>query len=279
MAEIDLEPLKTTLVKLMPQGQTALLPALHAAQRLYGYLPEPAVIEVAQSLGVPLSEVYGVIDFYALFYRHPVGKTVIHICGDPACAMAGADGILKMMASHTEASLESPMPETVTVERAPCLGLCEHAPAMLVQGVAVGEAGESTWEDLVSGRTSRPHSVVNGVIHKLTANCGHGKTTSLAEYIAGGGYQALKKALQSGPLEIIQEVKASGLVGRGGAAFPTGVKWEGAAAAPGQPKYVVCNADEAEPGTFKDRVMMEDDPHRIMEGLILAAYAISAENG
>ena len=279
MAEFDLEPLRASIVELIPQGQTALLPALHAAQRLYGYLPEPVVIEVAQALHVPLSDVYGVIDFYALFYRRPVGKTVIHVCGDPACAIAGSDGILKMMTSHIESGNSGAVGETVTVERAPCLGLCEHAPAMLVQGAAVGDAGGATWEDLVSGKNARPHSMVYGAIHKLTANCGHSTPTLLAEYIAGGGYQALRKALRLDPLEIIREVKASGLVGRGGAAFPTGVKWEGASAAPGHPKFVVCNADEAEPGTFKDRVLMEDDPHRILEGIILAGYAISSEKG
>ena len=78
---------------------------------------------------------------------------------------------------------------------------------------------------------------------------------------------------------MLAEVKAAGLVGRGGAAFPTGVKWEGAAKAPGQPKYIVCNADESEPGTFKDRVLMEEDPHRIIEGMIIAAYAVGASQG
>jgi NADH-quinone oxidoreductase subunit F len=81
------------------------------------------------------------------------------------------------------------------------------------------------------------------------------------------------------PEEVIAEVKASGLVGRGGAAFPTGAKWEGAAKAPGQPKYVVCNADESEPGTFKDRILLEEDPHRTVEGMIIAAYAIGSQNG
>jgi NADH-quinone oxidoreductase subunit F len=113
----------------------------------------------------------------------------------------------------------------------------------------------------------------------LTANCGRGRRTTLDEYTAGGGYAGLRKALGLSPTEVITEVKASGLVGRGGAAFPTGVKWEGAANAPGEPKYVVCNADESEPGTFKDRVLLEDDPHRVLEGLIIAGYAIGARQG
>ena len=280
MADFDLAPLKTRLAEFAPQGQTALLPALQAAQQIYGYLPEPVVVEIAQALKVPLSETYGVIDFYTLFYRQPVGKTVIHVCSDPVCAMAGADGVFKMLTQQVALMQEgSTEQKTVTLERAPCLGLCEHAPAMLVQGTAVGDTGGATWEELISGKNEPPHSVVGGAIHKLTANCGHAKTTTLKEYITSRGYEALQKALKKNPFDIIMEVKASGLVGRGGAAFPTGAKWEGAYNTAGEPKYVVCNADEAEPGTFKDRVMMEDDPHRILEGLIIAAYAIGAEKG
>jgi len=280
MADFDLAPLKTRLAEFALQGQTALLPALHAAQQIYGYLPEPVVVEIAQALKVPLSETYGVIDFYTLFYSQPVGKMVIHVCRDPACAMAGADGVFKMLTQRVDLIQEGNTEQkTVTLERAPCLGLCEHAPAMLVQGTALGNTGSATWEELVSGKNEPPHSLLGGAIHKLTANCGHAKTTTLKEYIAGGGYNALQKALQTNPFDIISEVKASGLVGRGGAGFPTGAKWEGAYLAAGEPKYVVCNADEAEPGTFKDRVMMEDDPHRILEGLIIAAYTIGAKKG
>ena len=248
MADFDLEPLKTRLAEFALQGQTALLPALHAAQQIYGYLPEPVVVEIAQALKVPLSETYGVIDFYTLFYSQPVGKMVIHVCRDPACAMAGADGVFKMLTQRVDLIQEGNTEQkTVTLERAPCLGLCEHAPAMLVQGTALGNTGSATWEELVSGKNEPPHSLLGGTIHKLTANCGHAKTTTLKEYIAGGGYNALQKALQTNHFDIISEVKASGLVGRGGAAFPTGAKWEGAYLAAGEPKYVVCNADEAEP--------------------------------
>ena len=125
----------------------------------------------------------------------------------------------------------------------------------------------------------KPVSFVGGDIRILTSNCGQGHPTSLADYQARGGYAGLKKALTMTPQAVLAEVKAAGLVGRGGAAFPTGVKWEGAANAPGQPKYIVCNADESEPGTFKDRILMEEDPHRIIEGMIIAAYAVGASQG
>jgi NADH-quinone oxidoreductase subunit F len=280
MAEIDLALLQPVLADLSPQGRTALLPALHAAQELYGYIPEPVAAAVGQALRVPLADVYGVIDFYALFYREPVAKTVIHVCGDPACSMAGADGVMKVMAQQVERHrVPGEIQDTIQVERAPCLGLCEHAPALLVQGAPVPKADTQSWEDLVSGKAQRPYSVVGGDINLLTFNCGKGRITNLDGYRQSGGYDSLRKALALSPDAIVAEVKAAGLVGRGGAAFPTGAKWEAVAASSEPVKYVVCNADEAEPGTFKDRVVIEDDPHRVLEGLVICAFAVGAHKG
>lgn len=280
MSEIDLSLLSPVLNQYSPQGRTALLPTLHATQDLFGYIPQEAAREIGKALGVPLADIYGVIDFYALFYREPVGKTVIHICSDPACSMAGADSIFKVIRQKAETHLDGERQvANITVERAPCLGLCEHAPAVMVHGQPVVQADLHTWEDLVSGKVGRPHTKVGGDIAVLTANCGKDRPTTLAEYEQSGGYAALRKALSLPTQAIVDEVIASGLVGRGGAAFPTGVKWDSAAKAAGEPKYVVCNADEAEPGTFKDRVLMEEDPHLVLEGLILAGYAIKAPKG
>jgi NADH-quinone oxidoreductase subunit F len=280
MSEIDLTLLNPALDKYVQLGRTALLPVLHATQDLYGYIPEQAAQAISQALKVPLSDVYGVVDFYALFYHEPISKVVVHVCSDPVCAMAGSEGFFKLATQRSELQrLGGQYSSQITVERAPCLGLCEHAPALLVQGAPVGEADSQTWEELVAGKSRRPRSITGGDIRVLTANCGRGRAATLSEYIESGGYQGLKKALALGPQAVIQEVKASGLVGRGGAAFPTGLKWESTAGAPGETRYIVCNADEAEPGTFKDRVMMEDDPHRILEGIIIAAFAIGAHKG
>ncbi len=277
MTAQDHSPLQEVLQKFSPQGRTALLPALHAAQELYGYIPDEVAAQVGKALGVPLADVFGVIDFYALFRREPVGKTIIHVCNDPACALAGSESVFKQFSMYRQTNAEgSP---AVTIERAPCLGLCEHAPALLVQGAAVAKASDQTWEELVSGKGRRPHTVLGGSIAVITANCGLGRTITLREYVDRGGYQALRRAIQMGPEAVIEEIKASGLVGRGGAAFPTGVKLESAAQAAGQPKFMVCNADEAEPGTFKDRVLMEDDPHTVLEGMIIAAWAVGAAKG
>ncbi len=280
MTDFDLTPLKVAMEEYAPRGRTALLPALHAAQELYGYLPEPVATEVARSLKVPLVEVFGVIDFYAMFSREPVGKSVIQICTDPACAMAGSEPLIKRLAQHQNFhATGEELSRSVTIERAPCLGLCEHAPAVLVNGKPVGKADLITGEQILANTNSRLETVLGGSISLLTANCGHGHKVTLDEFVNHGGYNGLRKALERSPEAVIEEVKASGLVGRGGAAFPTGLKWEGAAKASGSPKYVVCNADEAEPGTFKDRVLMEDDPHSILEGLIIAAYAVGASKG
>lgn len=282
MDNIDLALLTPILEQYAPKGRPGLLPALHAAQSVYGYLPEPVAAEIGRGLGVPLADVYGVIDFYTLFYREPVANTVIHVCNDPACAMAGSEEMMKVLTQRFVFDSVSGERQ-VQVEHSPCLGLCEHAPALNVAGRPLAPAQPGSYEALVSlqqsSRQWRPRSQVYRACNLLTTNCGHGQTTHLEAYLRSGGYQGLAAALDIPPGEVIEQVKQSGLVGRGGAAFPTGLKWESAAKAPGQPKYVVCNADEAEPGTFKDRVLLEDDPHRVLEGLVIAAYAVGAHEG
>ena len=100
MTDNELEPLRPILAELAPQGRPALLPALHAAQRFHGWLSEPVVAEVARALGVPLADVYGVIEFYAMFYRHPVGRTMVRVCSAPVCAVAGADAVAESLCRH-----------------------------------------------------------------------------------------------------------------------------------------------------------------------------------
>ncbi|MEP0804754.1 MAG: NAD(P)H-dependent oxidoreductase subunit E [Chloroflexota bacterium] len=270
MTVAEPSPLYTAIEPYIPLGRSGLLPALHAAQKLYGWVSEPVATEIAKALKVPLADVHGVIEFYSLFYDQPTSKRVIRVCTDVACALKDADGILdRLCARHGLEPHQTPEDLSLTIEPSPCLGLCEHAPAVWTMDSGQWTVGDGTSE------VNRPPSLVYGSVRILTANCGNG-TTSLEKY---GEYAGLKKAKTMTPDEVIAEVKASGLVGRGGAAFPTGVKWEGAAKAEGSPKYVICNADESEPGTFKDRVLMLDDPHRVIEGMCIAAYAIGAAKG
>ena len=272
MSEADLSALHPLIDAYAPLGRPGLLPALHAAQKLYGWLSEPVAAEIARTLHIPLVDVHSVIEFYTLFYNEPVGKRIIRVCTDPACALKGADAVLEHLCSqHGVEPGGTAADGSVTVESSPCLGLCEQAPAALVNDQP------ETNIDIAANSydLGRPRSIIGGSLRLLTANCGHG-TTSLAQH---GDYDGLRRALDMQPAQVVEMIKASGLVGRGGAAFPTGIKWEGAAAAPGSPKYVVCNADESEPGTFKDRVLLLDDPHSVIEGMLIAGYAVGAGRG
>jgi NADH-quinone oxidoreductase subunit F len=280
MSDSDLVHLRSMLSSLAPQGRAALLPALHLAQQSHGWLPEAVAAEVGSALGVPLADVYGVIDFYEMLSREPMGRTVVRVCSAPVCALAGADELANALCRHLNiAPGEVSSDGEFTVEHAPCLGLCDHAPAVLVGEAALGRADPQQAPAICTRGCERPISFVGGDIRILTANCGQGHPASFTDYSSGGGYAGLKKALTMTPQDVLGEVKAAGLVGRGGAAFPTGIKWEGAAKASGQPKYIVCNADESEPGTFKDRILMEEDPHRTIEGMIIAAHAVGARRG
>ena len=273
MSEIDLAQLKSAIESYIPLGRSGLLPALHAAQKIYGWLPQEVASEVAKTLHVPLADVHGVIEFYSLFYNEPVGRRIIRVCTDQACALKGGDDLLKHLCHHYDVEPNQTTDDlSLTIERSPCLGLCEQAPAALVDD----DAESNISPDFHSYDLGIPKSLVYGSIRELTVNCGAG-TTTLAKY---GEYSAYKKALTMTPEEVVAETdKASGLVGRGGAAFPTGIKWGGAVKAQADQKYVVCNADESEPGTFKDRVLLLDDPHRTIEGMCIAAYAIGASKG
>jgi NADH-quinone oxidoreductase subunit F len=278
MSESELARLSALLAPLADQGRAALLPALHAAQQISGWIPEVAAREIGRALGVPLADIYGVIEFYEMFTREPKGRTVVRVCTSPVCALAGARAVTEALCRHLRVEPGGVTADgAFTVDEAPCLGLCDHAPALLLGEAAVGRAAGAA--DICAGRHQRPVTFVGGDIRRLTSNCGTGSPTSLAAYRNGGGYAGLEKALALPPAEVIGLIKAAGLVGRGGAAFPTGIKWEGAAQAPGEPKYIVCNADESEPGTFKDRVLMEEDPQRTLEGMLIAAHAVGAQRG
>jgi len=272
MEETTLTSLEPALEPYIPLGRSGLLPALHAAQKLYGWISEPVATHIARSLRIPLADVHGVIEFYSLFYNKPTSKHVIRVCTDAACALKNADDVMDHLCQqHGLQPGQTSNDLSLTIESSPCLGLCEHAPAALIDNDA------ETIIDVQNNsfQLGRPSSNVYGTIRMLTSNCGNG-TTSLARY---GKYSAFTKAIGMKPEEIVEEIKASGLVGRGGAAFPTGVKWEGAQKAKADQKYIICNADESEPGTFKDRVLLLDDPHRVVEGMLIAGYAVGASKG
>ncbi len=241
-----------------------LLPALHALQRERGWISPGGLNYVCQQLQVPPAEAYGVATFYELFGVEDPGHTesVLHVCVDAACQVADSQALID---SYTAAGRH--------VRRSPCLGQCERAPAVFIQGR--GEA-DSVPADIAQGFE---HAQSGGANLRLTHRLGVVDPTSLASYREHGGYQALGAAVEMGADAVIEAVTASGLSGRGGAAFPTGIKWRGVAAEQDRPKHVVANCDESEPGTFKDRILMENDPFAIVEALTLAGFATGAENG
>jgi NADH-quinone oxidoreductase subunit F len=273
--------LEDVLARYGPQGRAGLIEALHEAQAIFGgWLPRAAIERVAAGLSLPAADVYGVTEFYEMFYTHPVGRKIIRICQDGPCGLAGADTLL---AGACRALGVQPGQTTAdgeyTLETVRCLGLCDRAPAALVNLQRYAPADPAAPERLLAGQPPAERRNIGGMIRLALANVGAVDPAHLDEYHANGGMAALHKALDMSPAAVIDEVKASKLVGRGGAAFPTGQKWQLTADNPPGPRYVICNADESEPGAFKDRVLLEDDPFRILEGLLIACYAVGAEQG
>ena len=272
----------TLLAPYRGKGRTALLPALHAVQEALGWIPPEAAKAVAEALSIPLADVYGVISFYSLFYEHPTGRNIVRVCKGPVCQAHGSETLLEALKTHLGVDEGEPTEDGAwMVEAVPCLGLCDAAPAVMVGPEAFGPVRDvQDAEAVLKRRLPAVKTRVDGPTRRLTAHVLEGLTLELEDYRQVGGYRALEKALTAmTPAQVREAVKASGLWGRGGAAFPTGLKWEFAAQAEDQPKYVVCNADESEPGTFKDRVLMEGNPHLVIEGLILAGYAVGARKG
>ncbi len=218
-----------------------LLPALRAAQRRIGWVSPGALGYASRRLEVPPADAYGVATFYALLSLEERPVEALHVCTDLVCALKGA--------TVPDGAIPSP-----------CLGLCELAPASLRT-----VAGEHPQEVQLPERRLRVHG------DKLLRRIATGEPY--------GEFRALARARELGPERVIELVKASPLLGRGGAAFPTGLKWEAVARQPAQPHYLVCNADESEPGTFKDRVIMEEDPFAVVESMAIAMYATGCEKG
>jgi NADH-quinone oxidoreductase subunit F len=274
--------LEDVLARYRPQGRAGLIEALHEAQVIFGgWLPRAVVEQVASVLGVPAADVYGVTEFYEMFYTHPVGRKIIRICQDGPCALAGADALLAGMCRKLDIQPgQTTADGEHTLETVRCLGLCDRAPAALVNLQRYAPIDPTAPEQLLSDQPPAERRSDGGLIRLALSNVGVADPASLDDYRAHAGMAAFHKALRTmSPAQVIEEVKASKLVGRGGAAFPTGQKWQLTADNPPGPRYVICNADESEPGAFKDRVLLEEDPFRILEGLLVACYAVGAEQG
>ena len=269
-----------------------LLPALHALTDRVGWISPGGVNYVSQRLTVAPADVYGVATFYALFSTDERPAGVLHLCDDIACRTAGADALV-------DEALAAVGPERASqIARSPCLGMCERAPAAFLQiasaeggppGVSIGEIsmrsldaflhdGQWTVSEGDAGQVApQTRKPAGREALRLLRRVGAVDPSSLEDYRAHGGYEAMRRAVDLRPEGVISELKESNLLGRGGAAFPAGVKWEAVAKQPVRPHYFICNADESEPGTFKDRVVMEHDPFAVVEALTIAGYATGSE--
>jgi NADH-quinone oxidoreductase subunit F len=241
-----------------------LLPLLHAFHARDGYLSGDALRTIAAALHIPLADLYGTVTFYHHLARTPEAARAPRICTGPVCALHGAEAILAVLADQD-------------AEAMPCAGRCD-APIPVLQG-------EQLWTAAADGalaRVSSPLPPPNpaGSPECIFAELRAPDRATLDGYRRTGGYSGLTRALQTmTPLQVVEHIRESKLAGRGGAGFPTGLKWKAVLEAPGAPKFIVCNADEGEPGCFKDRAILDYDPHAVIEGMVIAGYATGASVG
>ncbi len=272
-----------------------LLPVLHAVQERIGWISPGALDHICARLTIPPAEAYGVASFYALFRTSRSPSAVVHVCDDLACRVNGAEQLCEQMERRfgAEGASVGSNGAGVTWQRSPCLGQCDQGSAAMIQQAGVDPARvvlAPVDPDQVRSPLSpaQPAPAASPLIPqtggdrsslRLLRRVGLLDPGSLGSYRATGGYEMLRRAVAAGPQGVIRELKDAKLLGRGGAAFPTAVKWEAVATNPVRPHYVVCNADESEPGTFKDRVLMEEDPYALLEALTIMGYTCGAEQG
>jgi NADH-quinone oxidoreductase subunit F len=283
--------LASILARWAPEGRSGLLPALIETQEAYGWLSKQVLSQIAQGLRVPLSEAYGVTTYYKMLYTKPVGKKILRLCDDVRCYLGGSQDLLRACEETLGVAEGETGPDgEYTLEVVPCLGHCDCGPVVQVGNDVHEYVSAETIPQILGAAELEPQGIAEGPL--LLKDINDPKLRTLEGYLAHGGFVAFRKALtELTPEQITAEVKASGLVGRGGAAFPTGLKWELTAKAMKRLVerggeltgrswgYVVCNADESETGTFKDRVMLERNSFRVLEGILIAARAIGATYG
>ena len=272
-----------------------LLPVLHAVQERAGWISPGALDHICTRLTIPPAEAYGVASFYALFRTTPSPSTVIHVCDDLACRVNGAEQVCEQMERRfgAEGADAASNGAGVAWQRSPCLGQCDRGSAAMIQHAGAEPArvvlapvdpdqlrpALSPMPPAGAASPLVPQAAGDRSPLRLLRRVGQMDPGSLGSYRAMGGYEMLRRAVAAGPQGVIRELKDAKLLGRGGAAFPTGVKWEAVATNPVRPHYVICNADESEPGTFKDRVLMEEDPYALLEALTIMGYTCGAEQG
>lgn len=264
-------------------ARTQALPALQAAQAATGWLSPEVLSYVSSATRLPVADLTGLASFYELLSTEPQGALVLRVCDDIACSCGHrAQELLAALQSALGIKPGESTPDgRFTLNTTACLGGCDRGPCALVGAAFVGPLAPAAVPGLLQQPVSVPepaaahHGWLPGWQPRLLHRCG----TYDPAAAPPDGMGALDRALQLAPAEVIAQVSAAQLLGRGGAAFPTGAKWQACAAAPGGEKYVVLNADESEPGTYTNRKLLEEDPWLVLEGMAIAAYAVGATRG
>jgi [NiFe] hydrogenase diaphorase moiety large subunit len=254
-----------------------MLNKLWALQKKYGFVNDDAIEQIAHEFDITSVEVEGVVSFYHFFHRKPTGKYTIYLNNSIVCDIKGFDRIKETFERETETSFGSvDRTGTFGLFLTPCIGLSDQEPAALINFYPFTNLNAIKIKEIISklknGET--PESICDEPADHIRYTPEH--SVFFGKWINGA---AIKKLGQLGADGVINEMKLSELAGRGGAYYPTWKKWQAARSQKGSPKFVVCNADEGEPGTFKDRVLMNTQPASLVEGMIICAYAIGAAHG
>jgi len=262
---------------------------VRAVQDEFGCVSGKAMETIAREVGVHRVEVESTVSFYSFLSTKPKGRVVIRLCDDIIDEMKGSERVAEALVRELGIKFGESTPDgKLALEYTPCIGMCDQAPAMLVNEVVVTSLSPDRIPEIVQslrdnmyparlvkeyGDGNNAHDLVRAMVHNNIRKAGD---LIFGEMTLGEG---LRKALAMTPAEVIRDVKTARLRGRGGAGFPTGMKWEFTRAADGEKRYVLCNADEGEPGTFKDRVVLTERPDLLFEGMTIAGYAIGADTG
>jgi NADH-quinone oxidoreductase subunit F len=276
-----------------PVKRSALIPMLMYAQDEFGYISNEVIAEIATRLELRTVQVEETLEYYSMLHRKPMGKYHVQVCTNVACMLRGGNELLHRAKKRLEIGHKEVTKDGVfSLEEVECIGACTGAPAMQINYDFYENLTPATFDRLIQeldyGRKAEPVPVISGALHDrepgeipvISKRWGIENSTKIDVFLQNGGYQALDKALkQMTPESIIDEMKKSNLRGRGGAGFPTGMKWSFVPKDSPKAKYVICNADESEPGTCKDRPLMEMDPHQLIEGMVIAGRAIGSHQG
>ena len=272
--------------------RSAAMPLLHLWQEHFGFISDEGTMWIAEKLGLQPINILELLTFYPMFRQQPPGKTHIRVCRTLSCAMGGGLELMEKLCAKLEIQrprdgeeMHSPVAVSAdgnySVEFVECLASCHTAPVCMVGEQLHEKIDPTSVGNLVThggwkaaAPSWPPHPMECRLVYK---NVGRpGWTTDIDCYLRDGGYEQLKQALTLSRADIVNKVKNSGLRGRGGAGFSCGLKWSFIKPDEKRPVYLICNADESEPGTFKDRYIIHDDPHQLLEGMLISCYALNS---